>query len=109
MQEAWVKLYKRAFWQRRRRLQLLNHPLCAFCEARGVFTPATVADHIELHKGDLEKFMRGALQSLCANCHNSAKKYIELGGYGNDIGDDGWPTDPRHPANRRARGQAPWR
>jgi hypothetical protein len=26
---------------------------------------------------------------------------IELHGYGLEVDDDGWPTDPNHPANRR--------
>jgi len=31
------------YWRRRARLQLIHHPLCAMCLARGVTTPATVA------------------------------------------------------------------
>jgi 5-methylcytosine-specific restriction endonuclease McrA len=99
--ETWRPFYQTGFWQRRRLLQLRLHPLCAFCAKRGVVTVATVADHVDPHKGDWNKFALGALQSLCASCHNSTKKIIEARGHGIDIDDDGWPTDPRHPANRR--------
>jgi 5-methylcytosine-specific restriction enzyme A len=97
----WKKFYDTAFWQRRRSLQLKEHPLCKFCLERGVVTPATVADHVERHNGDWNKFCLGALQSLCFPCHNSSKRYVELRGYRIDVDKDGWPNDPRHPANKR--------
>lgn len=100
MHEAWKHFYGKSFWQRRRRLQLRMHPLCAFCEARGVVTVACIVDHVEPHKGDWNKFALGELQSLCESCHNSTKQIIEIRGHGIDIDDDGWPTDPRHPANK---------
>src|SRR5262249_12406729 len=37
----------------------------------GRVTPATVADHIESHRGDFNAFRLGQLRSLCADCHNS--------------------------------------
>jgi hypothetical protein len=37
---------------------------------------------------------------LCEPCHKSAKRPIELHGYRNDIGIDGYPTDPSHSFNR---------
>jgi 5-methylcytosine-specific restriction enzyme A len=98
---GWKHFYDTGFWQRRRKLQLQVHPLCKFCLDRGFVRPATVADHVEPHKGDWNKFALGALQSLCAECHNSTKRYVELRGYRNDVDNDGWPTDPNHPANRR--------
>lgn len=97
---AWSHFYGKASWQRRRRLQLRAHPLCAFCLARGVVTVACIVDHVEPHKGDWNKFVIGKLQSLCEACHNSSKRYIELDGYSIDVDDDGWPLDPRHPANK---------
>jgi 5-methylcytosine-specific restriction protein A len=100
MREAWQHFYGTAFWQRRRKLQLKHHPLCKFCKARGVATRATVADHVERHKGDWNLFTLGELQSLCASCHNSSKRYIEERGHSNEVGDDGWPLDPNHPCNR---------
>jgi 5-methylcytosine-specific restriction endonuclease McrA len=101
MREEWQRFYGTAFWQRRRKLQLLEHPLCKLCLARGVVTIATVADHVEPHKGDWNLFCLGELQSLCGSCHNSTKRYIEVRGHSNEVGDDGWPIDPKHPANRR--------
>jgi 5-methylcytosine-specific restriction enzyme A len=99
--EAWKHWYGKGWWQRRRRLQLAEHPLCAFCLARGVVTPAKVVDHVKPHNGDWNKFVLGALQSLCAACHDKQKRYIELRGHSIEVGDDGWPIDPNHPANRR--------
>jgi hypothetical protein len=42
----------------------------------------------------------GKLQSLCESCHRSIKQKEEKRGVRTDIGIDGWPTDPRHPANK---------
>jgi 5-methylcytosine-specific restriction endonuclease McrA len=86
-------------WRRVAKYQLRDHPLCAFCLKRGRVTPASVADHIEPHKGDQDLFWNGALQSLCKLCHDSAKAQQEKRGYCTDIGMDGWPIDPLHPAN----------
>jgi hypothetical protein len=36
--------------------------------------PATVADHVESHCRDLNKFLLGELQSLCDNCHKTIKQ-----------------------------------
>jgi len=66
-------------------------------------TPATIADHVEPHKGDVIKFWFGALQSLCKQCHDSPKRNVELHGYHDAIGDDGWPLDPKHPANQASK------
>ena len=81
----WHHLYNTRRWQRRAKLQLTELPLCAMCLARKVITPATVG---------------GELQSLCQHCHSSRKKQQETHGYQRDIGADGWPTDPNHPANK---------
>ena len=58
------------------------------------------ADHVMPHKGNVNLFFVGALQSLCAKCHNSVKQADERRGYSNAFGADGYPIDPRHPANR---------
>jgi 5-methylcytosine-specific restriction enzyme A len=71
------------------------------CLARGLSVPATVADHVEPHHGDWNAFVLGKLQSLCKPCHDSAKRTQELRGYSTEIGVDGWPTDPNHPAYRK--------
>lgn len=100
MHEEWQHFYGTAFWQRRRKQQLKAHPLCKCCAERGIVTAARVADHVEPHKGDWNLFALGELQSLCGSCHNSRKRFIETRGHSVDVGDDGWPTDPKHPANR---------
>ena len=98
----WQHFYWSSSWLRRPKLQLKHEPLCRMCLAKGLVTPARVADHIEPHNGDWTKFRLGGLQSLCFDCHDRTKRRIELRGYSNEIDDDGWPTDPKHPANRRA-------
>lgn len=94
---AWYGLQR---WRKRRRAQLLRQPLCAMCMAKGLVVPATIADHVTPHRGDWNAFMFGELQSLCVSCHEGAKKEQEHRGYRTDIGLDGWPLDPHHPANR---------
>lgn len=87
--------YSTARWKARRSYQLAAQPLCAMCLAIGRTTAATVADHIEPHKGDPDKFWHGPLQSLCKRCHDSDKKLIELGKAPKPtIGADGWPIAP---------------
>lgn len=63
-------------------------------------TRATVADHVEPHRGDPEKFWNGELQSLCDTCHNSVKQAQEKSGVlrGGDI--NGLPLDPNHHWNK---------
>jgi hypothetical protein len=69
------------------------------CSSRGIVAIGTVVDHVRPHGGSWTKFRTGELQSLCTTCHDQTKKRIELDGYSCDIGDDGWPLDPAHPAN----------
>ena len=97
-------LYGTQRWRRRAKLQLRQHPLCAECERKGLVEPATQADHIDRHGGKPEAFWEGELQSLCYNCHKSksaAEEGFRQRGYSLDVGEDGWPSDPRHPANAR--------
>lgn len=51
------------------------------CQEQGTVTPATVADHVVPHRGDQEAFWSGALQSLCAEHHDSIKQRDERRGY----------------------------
>ena len=97
----WRDWYQLEIWRRRRRLHLLHEPLCRMCLARGVTTPATVADHIEHHRSDWNEFRLGELQSLCKDCHDSKKRLNENYGALPDVDADGWPIDPNHPANVR--------
>ncbi|MCJ2010440.1 ATP-binding protein [Methylobacterium sp. J-092] len=48
-------------------------------------TPATVCDHVEPHRGDVERFWAGPFQSVCAHCHNSHKQRQERQGGGDGM------------------------
>jgi hypothetical protein len=61
------------------------------CLKDGRINAATIADHIEPHKGDQQKFFFGELQSLCKLHHESAKKREEARGYSTQIGADSTP------------------
>ena len=78
MREIWAHFYDTAFWLRRRRLQLLAHPLCKMCASRGAVTAACIVDHVVPHKGNWNLFALGELQLLCKHCHDSRKRPIEL-------------------------------
>jgi 5-methylcytosine-specific restriction enzyme A len=98
----WDHWYSLQRWRRRRRHQLLTHPLCAMCLQRGLVVAATVADHVEHHQGNANLFWFGKLQSLCSPCHDSRKRAVDIRGYdAAAIDADGWPLDPNHPANSR--------
>lgn len=78
--KPWRGWYSLARWARKRAHQLTVEPWCRNCGAQGVWTPATVADHVEPHHGDFEKFWNGELQSLCAPCHDIDKQREERQG-----------------------------
>jgi 5-methylcytosine-specific restriction enzyme A len=82
-------LNNNALWHRRARYQLQREPLCAWCLRESKVVPARIADHIEPHHNDPHKFWTGALQSLCAHCHESKKKFVERCAYDKTIGPDG--------------------
>lgn len=79
--KEWRGWYKTAAWQKKRLAQLADEPLCSICKKAGRITAATVADHIESHRGDHDKFWHGRLQSLCDQepwrCHSSVKQRQE--------------------------------
>jgi len=90
-------LYGTRKWRNRRAQQLRIEPLCRLCLAEGKVVAATVADQITPWRGDVNAFWLGPLQSLCAHCHESRKKFRERHGYDRGCGSDGLPLDPRHP------------
>jgi 5-methylcytosine-specific restriction protein A len=100
-EQPWHKLYKTARWRRLRDQQLTAHPLCQRCQDKGKVVPATVVHHINRHHGDPALFYTGPFASSCAPCHDSIEQGIERRGYDTTIGEDGWPTDKAHPANKR--------
>lgn len=67
------------------------------CYQVGVYTPATVVDHIVRVKSDPELAFSGDnLQSLCDHCHNSFKQAQERGKGLPGSGRDGVPLDGAH-------------
>ncbi len=86
----WAHLYNARSWRKRRTEQLRREPLCRYCARLGRVTEATVADHIEPHRGDLVKFA-GPLQSLCKLCHDSVKAREEGGSPLIGVDAEGWP------------------
>ena len=97
---AYRKLYQSARWKRLREAYLRGHPLCIMCQAEGRVTAANVVDHQTPHKGDLAIFWGGPFQAMCKPHHDGAKQSEDRTGYSKAIGLDGFPSDPRHPANR---------
>ena len=69
---AWHYLYTapRFHWGERRRRQLIDEPFCRECAAKGLRVPATDVDHVVPHRGNVELFMHGELESLCHSCHS---------------------------------------
>ena len=62
-----------------------------------------VCDHKTPHRGNAALFRDPAnLWTLCKACHDSDKQGQEVRGYSRAPDATGWPSDPRHPANRKA-------
>ena len=76
-------------WRAKRAAQLRAEPLCRMCKSEGRVVEATIADHIEPHRGDRVAFWNNELQSLCGPCHSSRKQRMEQGQV--VIGETGWP------------------
>ena len=95
-----MRLYGTERWRRMAKHQLRVEPLCAMCLAEDKVVAPRVADHVEPHHGDVNKFWTGKLQSLCERCHNSRKKDVERLGYDRTVEVDGVPLDPNHPVYR---------
>ena len=92
----WDHLYNCAAWARASAAYRAAHPVCEMCESAS----ARVTDHIRPHKGDLELFWDADnWQALCKRCHDSVKQQIDRTGFHTQVGADGWPLDPNHPAN----------
>jgi len=89
--------YQTTRWRRKAKNQLNREPLCKLCAMLGRDTPGTVADHIEPHHGNADKFWNGELQSVCAPCHSAVKAMQERHGYSQGCDVNGNPLDPSHP------------
>lgn len=98
---AYRHLYKSAAWRKGRLIFLRQHPLCQRCMAKGIVTAATVVNHVVPHKGNLQRFFdQGNWEAICAPHHDRDAQSEERRGYSTEVGLDGFPTDPKHPANR---------
>lgn len=65
-------IYSSPIWVRSSQAFRRRHPLCAICLKKGEYTPSEEVDHIEPHRGDLEKFWSTSnWQALCKPCHSS--------------------------------------
>lgn len=70
VRSAYSRGYNRQ-WQKASRSFLHSHPLCECCKAKGIYTKATVVDHIIPHRGNRELFWnRDNWQALCKQCHD---------------------------------------
>lgn len=92
--------YRSRAWKHIRIVELNRAPLCEWCKERGVLKHATEVHHLIPHKGDYELFLAGPFACLCKDCHDSTARAIERQGFHKAIDVDGYPIDPKHPANR---------
>ena len=64
-------IYSSARWTKLSKQYRRHNPLCAHCEARGIFTPVYLVDHIiEIADGG-EIWDIDNLEGLCVPCHNT--------------------------------------
>lgn len=59
-------------WHKARTAYLTEHPLCAWCDARGAIEPATLVDHIQpVTNGQTDPLFwdEDNWQGLCVRCH----------------------------------------
>ena len=90
------RLYSTRAWHRMRARQLRDSPTCAYCAEIGQLTAATVADHITPHRGsELLFYDANNLQSLCKQCHDSAKQQLEKSGVLRGSTSGGEPLDKK--------------
>lgn len=99
---ALTHLYQSKAWRDARRVFLAAHPWCVECARHGVQTRASIVDHVQPHKGNMDSFWsRANWQGLCVPCHNSKTNRFD-GGFGNrrSVGGcdaNGMPIDSAHP------------
>lgn len=98
--KPWRKWYGLKAWKQRRNDQLRRVPYCEPCKVLGMSRPACIANHKIPHRGEWNLFIRGALESTCKPCHDSAIQRAENRGFRPDVDVEGWPTDSAHPFNK---------
>ncbi|WGE43046.1 HNH endonuclease [Actinobacillus equuli] len=72
-------------WAKYRKGYLAQNPLCVMCLAKGIYTPATVIDHIkpvENGQADPLFWVQSNHQALCRDCHSYKTREIDKRGYG---------------------------
>lgn len=73
------KLHKTKRWQDLRWSILLRDQFtCQICRRLEGDASKLVCDHVEPHRGDVEKFWAGPFQTLCKPCHDSVKQKEEI-------------------------------
>lgn len=91
------RMYDSVQWRKARRMWLAAHPVCAMCARQGRTTAANTVDHIKPHNEDYDMFWSmDNWQSLCAQCHSSAKRLEENYGVAPGCDVNGMPLDKRH-------------
>lgn len=96
-----MNIYQTTTWKRLRLHVLGDDPLCRMCQADGKLVPAQEVDHIIPMSEGGPAWDWDNLQPLCKSCH-SRKTLNEVRPrkpYIGACGQDGWPTDARHPIN----------
>lgn len=107
--DQYRKMYGTKHWRLLREQALLRdgfkcqHKGCGVMLRRGRSGDnSAVVHHLKPHKGDPDLFYDlDNLQSLCKKHHDSDAQSVESRGYSVEVGEDGWPIDPAHPANHR--------
>lgn len=96
------KLYASKTWQQLRRIHLDRQPLCQECKRQGRLTLGNTVHHLKPHGGAWSLFNNADnLETLCSSCHSGSAQQQERIGYASTVGNDGWPTDNKHPFNKR--------
>ena len=98
-------LYHTARWRKRRLQQLRTFPLCAACLQNNHVKAATVAHHLEDHRGDYNLFFNSPLESLCKQCHDNIINGSKHFGYqrGCDINGKPYKTKPIYIDHNKAK------
>jgi 5-methylcytosine-specific restriction endonuclease McrA len=77
--QPWQGWYKTARWQRLRWSVLVRDCFtCTRCKRVIVEKGEAICDHVEPHRGDHTRFWAGPFQTLCKQCHDSAKQQAEF-------------------------------
>jgi 5-methylcytosine-specific restriction endonuclease McrA len=106
--QSYHYLYNNRRWRKARLEHLTAHPLCVMCQALDRIKQATVVDHITPHRGNTDLFWDPEnWQSLCDNCHSGHKQRDEAQGFSSAFDAQGYPIDPKHPANASGPSQTP--